>query len=101
MLSKRQNEILKLIVMSYIKLAHPVPSSIICDKLNCSSATVRNEMVVLEEAGYLEKTHTSSGRVPSEKGYRYYVDHLMDKEKINDELAGYIKVRMLSKKVCK
>ena len=85
MLSKRQNEILKLIVMSYIKLAHPVPSSIICDKLNCSSATVRNEMVVLEEAGYLEKTHTSSGRVPSEKGYRYYVDHLMDKEKINDE----------------
>jgi len=87
MLSKRQNEILKLIVMSYIKLAHPVPSSIICDKLNCSSATVRNEMVVLEEAGYLEKTHTSSGRVPSEKGYRYYVDHLMDKEKINDEEA--------------
>ena len=67
MLSKRQNEILKLIVMSYIKLAHPVPSAIICDKLNCSSATVRNEMVVLEEAGYLEKTHTSSGRVPSEK----------------------------------
>ncbi len=87
MLSKRQNEILKLIVMSYIKLAHPVPSSIICDKLNCSSATVRNEMVVLEEAGYLEKTHTSSGRVPSEKGYRYYVDHLMDKEKLNDEEA--------------
>ena len=87
MLSKRQNEILKLIVISYIKLAHPVPSSIICEKLNCSSATVRNEMVVLEDMGYLEKTHTSSGRVPSEKGYRYYVDNLMDKEKITEEEA--------------
>ena len=87
MLSKRQNEILKLIVISYIKLAHPVPSSIICEKLNCSSATVRNEMAALEEKGYLEKTHTSSGRVPSEKGYRYYVDNLMDKEKINQEEA--------------
>ena len=85
MLSKRQNEILKLIVMSYIKLAHPVPSGLICEKLNCSSATVRNEMAALEEAGYLEKTHTSSGRVPSEAGYRYYVDNLMDKSSINKE----------------
>ena len=85
MLSKRQNEILKLIVMSYIKLAHPVPSSLICEKLNCSSATVRNEMVALEEAGLLEKTHTSSGRVPSEAGYRYYVDNLMDKANLNKE----------------
>ena len=87
MLSERQKEILKLIVMSYIKLAHPVPSSFICEKLDCSSATVRNEMAVLEDKGYLEKTHTSSGRVPSEKGYRYYVDHLMDKETINEEEA--------------
>lgn len=85
MLSKRQNKILKLIVMSYIKLAHPVPSSLICEKLNCSSATVRNEMVALEEAGFLEKTHTSSGRVPSEAGYRYYVDNLMDKSELNQE----------------
>ena len=85
MLSKRQKEILKLIVMSYIKLAHPVPSSLICEKLNCSSATVRNEMVALEELGYLEKTHTSSGRVPSEKGYRYYVDNLMELKELNGE----------------
>lgn len=87
MLSEREKEILKLIVISYIQSAHPVPSSLICEKLNCSSATVRNEMVVLEELGYLEKTHTSSGRVPSEKGYRYYVDNLMElKELKKDEV---------------
>lgn len=85
MLSKRQNEILKMIVMNYIKTAHPVPSSLICEKLKCSSATVRNEMMALEELGYLEKTHTSSGRVPSELGYRYYVDNLMELKELNGE----------------
>ena len=85
MLTKRQNEILKLIVMNYIKSAHPVPSSLICEKLKCSSATIRNEMMTLEELGYLEKTHTSSGRVPSEKGYRYYVDNLMELKELNSE----------------
>ena len=85
MLTKRQEEILKLIVMEYIKLAKPVGSKLICDRLNCSSATVRNEMVELEELGLLEKTHTSSGRVPSEKGYRYYVDNLMELKELNGE----------------
>ncbi len=78
MLTSRQKEILKLIVKEYIKLAHPVSSNLICDTLKCSSATVRNEMMALEELGLLEKTHTSSGRIPSEKGYRYYVDNLME-----------------------
>lgn len=85
MLTERQNKILKMIVVSYIKLAHPVSSSLICEKLNCSSATVRNEMMTLEELGLLEKTHTSSGRIPSEKGYRYYVDHLMELKELNGE----------------
>ncbi len=85
MLTKRQENILKLIVMEYIKLAKPVGSKLICDKLNCSSATVRNEMMQLEEMGLLEKTHTSSGRVPSEKGYRYYVDNLMELKQLNGE----------------
>lgn len=85
MLTKRQNDILKLIVMEYIKLAKPVGSKLICETLNCSSATVRNEMVILEELGLLEKTHTSSGRVPSEKGYRYYVDNLMELKELNGE----------------
>ncbi|HIT21837.1 MAG TPA: heat-inducible transcription repressor HrcA [Candidatus Scybalousia intestinigallinarum] len=85
MLTKRQENILKLIVMKYIELAKPVSSNLICKKLKCSSATVRNEMAELENLGLLEKTHTSSGRVPSEAGYRYYVDHLMQPKEMNGE----------------
>ena len=85
MLSKRQESILKLIVTEYIKLAKPVGSKLLCDKLNCSSATIRNEMQELEEMGLLEKTHTSSGRIPSEAGYRYYVDNLMELKELNGE----------------
>ena len=85
MLTKRQKEILKLIVLNYIQLAKPVGSKLLCEKLNCSSATIRSEMATLEEYNLLEKTHTSSGRVPSEKGYRYYVDYLMNPKEINGE----------------
>lgn len=85
MLSKRQNKILRLIVEEYIKQASPVGSSGLCKELDCSSATIRNEMASLEEMGFLEKTHTSSGRVPSEKGYRYYVDNLMEPKKMTGE----------------
>lgn len=85
LLSKRRKELLKLIVEEYIKTANPVGSSLLCDKLNCSSATIRNEMASLEDMGYLEKTHTSSGRVPSEMGYRYYVDNLMEPKKMTGE----------------
>ena len=85
MLTDRQNEILKLIVLEYINLAKPVSSNLICVRLKCSSATVRSEMAELEELGLLEKTHTSSGRVPSEKGYRYYVDNLMKLKEISAE----------------
>ena len=83
MLSERQNKILKLIVERYIKDPVPVGSKVISRELNCSSATVRNEMGELEKMALLEKTHTSSGRVPSEAGYRYYVDHLMEAKKMN------------------
>ncbi len=85
MIGKRQNEILKIIVEEYIKTAKPVGSKSICDALDCSSATVRNEMSYLEDIGYLEKTHTSSGRVPSELGYRYYVDNLMKPKELTGE----------------
>ncbi len=85
MLTKRQENILKLIVEHYVKLAKPISSNLICKKLKCSSATVRNEMANLESEGLLEKTHTSSGRIPSEEGYRYYVDHLMELKKMNAE----------------
>jgi len=85
MLSERQNKILKLIVERYIKDPIPVGSKVISKELNCSSATVRNEMGELENQGLLEKTHTSSGRVPSEAGYRYYVDNLMELKEMNAE----------------
>ena len=85
MLTERQNKILKLIVEKYIKDPVPVGSKVISKTLNCSSATVRNEMGELEKLGLLEKTHTSSGRVPSEAGYRYYVDNLMELKKMNAE----------------
>ena len=85
MLTDRQNKVLKLIVERYIKEAKPVGSKAISKALKCSSATIRNEMAVLEDAGLLEKTHTSSGRIPSETGYRYYVDNLMELKKMNAE----------------
>ena len=85
MISKREEEILKLIVEDYIKNARPVSSKSLCDALNCSSATIRAEMNYLEEVGLLEKTHISSGRVPSEEGYRYYVDNIMEKKDISNE----------------
>ena len=85
MLSNRQNQLLKLIVEDYIKNVRPVGSKALCEILDCSSATVRAEMNYLEEVGLLEKTHISSGRVPSEKGYRYYVDNIMMPRELNGE----------------
>ena len=85
MITSRQEKILKLIIDRYIKDPIPVGSKALSKILNCSSATIRNEMGALEEKGLIEKTHTSSGRVPSAKGYRYYVDNLMDDKKMKEE----------------
>lgn len=86
MISERQKQILKIIVEEYIKTAKPVSSSQICKSIKCSSATVRNEMVYLEEElGFLEKNHFASGRAPSEKGYKYYVDNLMQPKHMTGE----------------
>ena len=85
MLTTRQEKILELIVREYIKTARPVGSKLLCHELKCSSATIRNEMATLEDLNYLEKTHVSSGRVPSEKGYRYYVDTLMKPKEMTGE----------------
>ena len=81
-MDERKNNLLKVIVETYIKTVKPVGSKALCDLFGCSSATIRNEMVILEEMGYLEKNHISSGRVPSEAGYRYYVKNLMEPEKL-------------------
>lgn len=78
-LSERKKQILKAIVEAHISGGEPVGSKYIVEnkQLACSSATIRNEMSELEEMGYLEKPHTSAGRVPSELGYRFYVDSLL------------------------
>lgn len=85
MLGSRQKDLLKIIVEEYIKTARPVGSKSLCKRFKCSSATIRNDMAYLEEIGYLEKTHISSGRIPSENGYRYYVDNLMKPKEISGE----------------
>lgn len=85
MVTNRQSEILKEIVEEYIKTAKPVSSSYVCKKLNCSSATVRNEMVILEDMKLLEKNHFASGRIPSENGYKYYVENLMTPKDMTGE----------------
>lgn len=85
MLTSRQEKILELIISEYVKTVTPVGSKHICDNLNCSSATVRSEMAILEDYGFLEKTHISSGRIPSEEGYRYYVDNLMKPKEMNGD----------------
>lgn len=85
MITKRQEDMLKVIVEEYIKTAKPVSSNHICKKLKCSSATIRNEMVRLEELHLLEKNHFASGRVPSEDGYKYYVNNLMAPKNMTGE----------------
>ena len=74
-LTNRQNVIFKTIVEEFTRTAEPIGSKTLMNLLDfpVSSATIRNEMAALEKVGLLEKTHTSSGRIPSSKGYRYYV----------------------------
>jgi heat-inducible transcriptional repressor len=86
-LTDRQLLILQVIVDDFIRSAQPVGSRSLSKKeeISLSSATIRNEMADLEDLGYIEKTHTSSGRVPSEKGYRYYVDHLLSPQALNNQ----------------
>lgn len=82
MLTSRQKLILKAIVDLYVEDAQPVGSKILTKMpyLNYSSATIRYDMANLEDMGYLEKTHTSSGRIPSQEGYRYYVNNLVTRD---------------------
>ncbi len=99
MLNDRKKHVLRAIVEEYVNTAEPVSSKALVKKehLKYSSATIRNEMADLEKIGYLEKTHTSSGRVPSEKGYRYYVDELLKDDNISVEEVKYISEKLESK----
>jgi len=86
-INERKQKILKAIVQDYIATAEPVGSRTISKKfeLGVSPATIRNEMSDLEEMGLIEQPHTSAGRIPSEAGYRYYVNYLMDPVELNEE----------------
>ena len=99
MLDERKKKVLQAIVEQYINTAEPVSSNaIICHNgLDCSSATIRNEMAELEKNGYLDKTHTSSGRIPSEKGFIYYVDELINDNDISKEEIKYISSKLETK----
>ncbi len=77
MLDDRKAAILRELVEEYIRTGEPVSSRAIVEcGLDCSSATVRNELSVLEGDGFIVKPHTSAGRIPTDRGYRYYLDHL-------------------------
>ncbi|MGN0352624.1 MAG: heat-inducible transcriptional repressor HrcA [Roseburia sp.] len=86
-LDERKTKILKAIIKNYMETGEPVGSRTISKytDLNLSSATIRNEMADLEELGYIIQPHTSAGRIPSDKGYRFYVDHLMEEK--NEEIS--------------
>ena len=95
-LSERKKKILASVVEQYIKTGEPVGSKVLLSSLDfsVSSATVRNEMSDLAEMGLLEQTHTSSGRVPTHKGYRYYVDELMSERQLDPEQRRRIDMMM-------
>ncbi|MCD7843591.1 MAG: heat-inducible transcriptional repressor HrcA [Clostridiales bacterium] len=84
-LTPRRQRILRAVVENYIETAEPVGSKAIAKlaHLDCSSATIRNDMAALEKMGYLEQPHTSAGRIPSAKGYRIYVNELMEEHKLS------------------
>lgn len=89
----RKKQVLDAIIRDYIETAEPVGSRSVAKKydLGVSPATIRNEMSDLEDLGYIEQPHTSAGRRPSDKGYRYYVDYLMQKEELTEEEMDFIR----------
>lgn len=93
MLDERKQKILQAIINDYISTAEPIGSRTIARKydLGVSSATIRNEMADLEILGYIEQLHTSSGRIPSAKGYRFYVDDLLSPEAISENEINLIR----------
>ena len=106
-LDERKYKILQAIIRNYLETGEPVGSRTISkdSDLNLSSATIRNEMADLEELGYILQPHTSAGRIPSDKGYRFYVDQMLaDEKKEVEDMKGLLiekadKVEKLLKQV--
>lgn len=99
-LSPRQKEILALIIKEYTENALPLSSAYLAGKIKgkISSATIRNEMLFLEEQGFLIKPHVSSGRIPSDKGYRYFIDNLMERKEISRVYQKKLELELLKTK---
>lgn len=95
----RKRQILLAIIQDYVATAEPVGSRTIARKykLGVSPATIRNEMADLEEMGFIEQPHTSAGRIPSDQGYRYYVDYLMQRQVLSRDEEKIIRVGYESK----
>ena len=87
---RREEAVLELIIKNYTESAEPVGSRFVARRLGLSSATIRNVMSDLEEEGFLMHPHTSAGRVPTDKGYRYYVNTLMHKRILNDNIVDMV-----------
>src|SRR5262245_29852933 len=88
-MTDRQKQILCAVVEQYAEVASPVGSSLLAKVFNVSSATIRSEMAELEHLDYITQPHTSAGRVPTDKGYRFYVNHLSEtKEASTEERRG-------------
>ena len=98
-LSERQITILDAVIRNYLATGEPVGSRTISKytDLNLSSATIRNEMSDLEEMGYIVQPHTSAGRIPSDKGYRLYVDHLIEQNEKKDKEISDMKEFVIEK----
>jgi heat-inducible transcriptional repressor len=92
-MERRKQAILKAVVAEFTDSAHPVGSNTLAERhsLQLSSATIRSELSELAELGYLQQPHTSSGRIPTDLGYRYFVDFLMDYEAVGGELRSFIR----------
>lgn len=113
MLTNRQDKLLNFLIKEYVKTAKPVGSASIARKgnFNLSSATLRSEMYEIEKAGYLSQLHTSGGRVPTDKAYRYFVNNLIqnddfelasdEKRKINTAVNSTANPRLLNQNIAK
>jgi transcriptional regulator of heat shock response len=88
---KRQEEVLAIVVKHYVETAEPVGSRFVSRKLGLSSATIRNVMADLEDMGFIVQPHTSAGRIPTDKGYRYYIDSLMRLRTIEGQIMRSVR----------
>lgn len=97
-IATRKKQILSAVIESYVATGEPIGSKALerMDGFNVSSATIRNDLADLTNNGFLHQPHTSAGRVPTQKGYRYYIDNLMKVKPLNEKVQGYIYHRLRS-----